>query len=60
MTVPDIATNTYNYNFGVAPITRSLLNTDFYKTADAANDAQGSPGYTGHFCALQELPDKMN
>ncbi len=31
MTVTDIATRTYNHNFRLDPIVRSLLDTDFYK-----------------------------
>lgn len=31
MTVTDIATRTYNHNFRLDPIIRSLLDTDFYK-----------------------------
>lgn len=31
MTVTDIATRTYNHNFKLDPIIRSLLDTDFYK-----------------------------
>src|SRR5690606_37974734 len=31
MAVTDIATRTYNHNFRLDPIVRSLLDTDFYK-----------------------------
>jgi nicotinate phosphoribosyltransferase len=31
MTITDIATRTYNHNFRLDPIVRSLLDTDFYK-----------------------------
>ncbi|MFC3074273.1 nicotinate phosphoribosyltransferase [Shinella pollutisoli] len=31
MTVTDVATRTYNHNFRLDPIVRSLLDTDFYK-----------------------------
>lgn len=31
MAVTDIATRTYNHNFRLDPIVRSLLGTDFYK-----------------------------
>lgn len=31
MTVTDFATRTYDHNFRLDPIVRSLLDTDFYK-----------------------------
>ena len=56
MAVTDIATRTYNHNFRLDPIVRSLLDTDFYKLLMLQMIRQALSGRAGHLRADQ--PDQ--
>ena len=54
MAVTDIATRTYNHNFRLDPIVRSLLDTDFYKLLMLQMIRQAYPDVNATFALINQ------